>query len=88
MRSVRIRTSGRVVVGIERTEPDLIGPEREEAAKRLLTPESVLMLLEPFTLFRHPASAAEVMTKMVRGSRRSRVLRRSMTKCAAVEAAA
>lgn len=46
--------------------PTLIGPKRtEEAAKRLLTPDSVMMLLETFTLFRHPASATEVMTKMV-----------------------
>ncbi len=52
--------------GSTELSPTLTGPKRtEEAAKRLLTPESVLMLLDTFTLFRHPASAAEVMTKMV-----------------------
>jgi type I restriction enzyme, R subunit len=52
--------------GSTELSPTLIGPKRtEEAAKRLLTPESVLMLLETFTLFRHPASPTEVMTKMV-----------------------
>lgn len=52
--------------GSTELSPTLVGPKRtEEAAKRLLTPESVLMMLETFTLFRHPASATEVMTKMV-----------------------
>ncbi len=52
--------------GSTELEPTLLGPKRtEEAGKRLLTPESVLVLLETFTLFRHPASATEVMTKMV-----------------------
>jgi type I restriction enzyme R subunit len=52
--------------GSTELSPTLVGPKRtEEAAKRLLTPESVLTLLETFTLFRHPASATEVMTKMV-----------------------
>jgi type I restriction enzyme R subunit len=46
--------------------PTLIGPKRtEKAGERLLTPESVLMLLETFTLFRHPAAATDVMTKIV-----------------------
>ena len=52
--------------GSTELSPTLTGPKRtEEAAKRLLTPESVLSMLETFTLFRHPASAADVMTKMV-----------------------
>jgi type I restriction enzyme R subunit len=52
--------------GSTELSPTLTGPKRtEEAARRLLTPESVLLLLETFTLFRHPSAAAEVMTKMV-----------------------
>ena len=44
----------------------LVGPGRtEEAAKRLLTPEMVLLLLETFTLFRHPKSATARSYKMV-----------------------
>jgi type I restriction enzyme R subunit len=52
--------------GSTELEPTLIGPKRTEGAgKRLLTPESVMVLLETFTLFRHPAAATEVMTKIV-----------------------
>lgn len=44
----------------------LVGPKRtEEAAKRLLTPEMVLLLLETFTLFRHPTSATAQSYKLV-----------------------
>lgn len=45
----------------------LTGPKRtEEAAKRLLTPASVLRMLETFTLFRHPTSADPVSKTVAR----------------------
>jgi type I restriction enzyme, R subunit len=52
--------------GSTELSPTLTGPKRtEEAAKRLLAPDTVLMLLETFTLFSHPASATAVLTKVV-----------------------
>lgn len=52
--------------GSTELSPTLVGPKRtEQAAKRLLTPESVLILLETFTLFRHPTSATDLMTRVV-----------------------